>query len=107
MEFLVNIEIEWPPDGDESERKRLFAEEVARGQELAAAGIMKRLWRVPGRWANWGLWEAVDATALHDAISSLPLWPWMNVTVHPLARHVNDPAALPGVGTDTKETAAP
>lgn len=92
MEFLVNIEIDWPADADEERRERLFAAELARGRQLAAAGTMKRLWRVPGRWANWGLWEAEDATALHEAISSLPLWPWMRVTVHPLAEHVNDPA---------------
>jgi muconolactone delta-isomerase len=53
----------------------------------------------PGRWANWGLWEAEDATALHEAISSLPLWPWMSVTVHPLAVHVND---LLGMGLDER-----
>ena len=91
MEFLVNIEINWPPDGDQSRRDALFAAELERGQALARAGMMKRLWRVPGRWANWGLWEAADATELHEALSSLPLWPWMSVTVHPLARHVNDP----------------
>lgn len=101
MEFLVNIEIEWPPDASETERERLFAAELVRGRELAAAGVMKRLWRVPGRWANWGLWEAEDATALHEALSSLPLWPWMNVTVHPLARHINDPATLPDAPADT------
>ncbi|MEX2549043.1 MAG: muconolactone Delta-isomerase family protein [Nitriliruptoraceae bacterium] len=94
MEFLVQIEIDWPADADEDRREQLFAAELARGQQLAAAGIMKRLWRVPGRWANWGLWEAEDATALHAAISSLPLWPWMDITVHPLAAHVNDPASL-------------
>jgi muconolactone D-isomerase len=92
MEFLVNIEITWPPDGDPERREELFAAEIERGQQLAGLGIMKRLWRVPGRWANWGLWEAADATELHAALSSLPLWPWMDVTVHPLARHVNDPA---------------
>jgi muconolactone D-isomerase len=96
MEFLVNIEINWPPDGDPERREQLFADELARGQELARAGVMKRLWRVPGRWANWGLWEAEDATALHAALTSLPLWPWMDVTVHPLARHVNDPATATG-----------
>ena len=94
MEFLVNIEIMWPPDADPDRRKELFAAEVERGQELARQGIMRRLWRVPGRWANGGLWEAGDATELHAALSSLPLWPWMDVTVHPLARHVNDPALL-------------
>ena len=55
---------------------------------------MKRLWRVPGRWANWGLWEAPDATALHEALNSLPLWPWMSIRVHPLARHPNDPPTI-------------
>ena len=94
MEFLVNIEIRWPPDADLARREEIFQRELTRGQELARAGTMKRLWRVPGRWANWGLWEAEDATALHEALSSLPLWPWMDVTVHPLARHLNDPADM-------------
>ena len=112
MEYLVNIQIAWPPDADPARRDeflvrrsrsaacfalrraKLFAAEIERGQELAREGIMKRLWRVSGRWAHWGLWEASDATALHAALSSLPLWPWMDVTVHPLAQHVNDPAAL-------------
>ena len=102
MEFLVNIEINWPPEADEDVREGIFERELARGQALARAGIMRRLWRVPGRWANWGLWEAQDATALHEALSSLPLWPWMDVTVHPMARHVNDPADmdLEGAGVD-------
>jgi muconolactone D-isomerase len=94
MEFLVNVVVEWPPDGDPTRRDVLFEAELLRGQELARQGVMKRLWRVPGRWANWGLWEAKDATALHEALSSLPLWPWMSVTVHPLAEHVNDPDRL-------------
>jgi muconolactone D-isomerase len=94
MEFLVNVVVNWPPDGDPNQRDQLFEAELERGQELAREGTMKRLWRVPGQWANWGLWEAEDATGLHEALSSLPLWPWMSVTVHPLAEHVNDPAAL-------------
>lgn len=94
MEFLVNIVINWPPDADPARREEIFAAELARGQELMRAGVMKRLWRVPGQWANWGLWEAEDATALHEALSSLPLWPWMSVTVHPMAVHVNDPAGM-------------
>jgi muconolactone D-isomerase len=107
VEFLVNIEIEWPPDASDTERERLFTAELARGQELAAEGIMKRLWRVPGRWANWGLWEAEDATALHEALQSLPLWPWMNITVHSLARHPNDPATIPGARSTTQEADTP
>ncbi|MDP4805403.1 MAG: muconolactone Delta-isomerase family protein [Candidatus Nanopelagicales bacterium] len=94
MEFLVNIEINWPPDADPAEKERLFAAELLRGQELARQGYQRRLWRVPGRWANWALWEVKDATELHEKISSLPLYPWMDVTVHALAQHVNDPKLL-------------
>jgi muconolactone D-isomerase len=91
MEFLVHIEVMWPGDGDRAEHERLVAAESARARELAEAGIIRRLWRIPGRRANWGLWVAPDATALHAAIASLPFFPWLSVEVHPLAAHPNDP----------------
>ncbi|HEY6740045.1 MAG TPA: muconolactone Delta-isomerase family protein [Actinopolymorphaceae bacterium] len=91
MEFLVNIEVGWPADGDPEELARLTAAERVRGLELAAEGVIQRLWRVPGRRANWGIWEAPDATALHAAISSLPFYPWLDVEVIPLAVHPTDP----------------
>ena len=69
MEFLVNIEVGWPADGDPDELARITAAERIRGAELAAAGTIRRMWRVPGRRANWGVWEAEDATALHAAIA--------------------------------------
>jgi muconolactone D-isomerase len=102
MEFLVHIEIVWPPEKPDSEREAVFAAELARGQELARAGALRRLWRVPGRWANWSLYEVEDATALHAALTSLPLYPWMDIDVHALARHPNDPrelGILPGTAT--------
>jgi muconolactone D-isomerase len=33
------------------------------------------------------LYQATDATELHQLISSLPLWPWMDVSVEALATH--------------------
>lgn len=91
MEFLVCIEVGWPPDGDEEERQRLVDAESVRAAELATDGTIVRLWRIPGRRANWGLWRAPDVTALHAAISSLPFFPWLDVEVHPLAVHPSDP----------------
>src|SRR6185295_4400521 len=90
LEFLVEMQVGWPPDGDPEQKKMLIEGEHKRAVELAKAGILKRLWRVPGRWANFGLWEAPDATELHKAISSLPFYPWLDVKVHPLAKHPND-----------------
>jgi muconolactone D-isomerase len=91
VEFLVSIEVGWPADGDPEELARLTAAERVRGRELGEAGSIKRMWRVPGRRANWGIWEAEDATALHAAISSLPFFPYLDVEVIPLAAHPNDP----------------
>jgi muconolactone D-isomerase len=87
MEFLVRTENRMSPDTPAERRAELRRAERIRADELRAAGMLKRLWRVPGRWATVGLYEATDATALHDALASLPMWPWMDVTVEPLATH--------------------
>lgn len=87
MEFLVRFETRLPEGMGRQHRDELRSEERARAGELREAGVLKRLWRVPGRRATVGLWEAADATALHDALASLPQFAWMDVTVEPLATH--------------------
>lgn len=94
MEFLVHIEIRWPADAPEEHREEIFARELEQGRRLARAGQLRRLWRIPGRWANWSLYDVADATELHRALTSLPLYPWMDIEVHALAEHPNDPRAL-------------
>ena len=91
MEFLVHIEVRFPADGDPAELKRLGAAETVLARELTALGRIRRLWRVPGRRANWGLWEAADASELDLALASLPMFPWCDIEVHPLAQHPRDP----------------
>lgn len=87
MDFLVEIEVNLPPGLDEAARTRLLNDELERGRTLADAGLLRAIWRVPGRLANRAIWTAVDATALHAGLVSLPLWPYMDVTVTPLADH--------------------
>ena len=91
MEFLVHIEVQYPADGDPDELQRLGTAERIRGKELVAEGRIRRMWRIPGRTANWGIWEAPDATALHAALLSLPFYKWLQIEVHPLAQHPTDP----------------
>ncbi|WP_274034932.1 muconolactone Delta-isomerase [Streptomyces sp. MMBL 11-1] len=91
MEFLVNIRITWPEAMDPGLKERVSDDERCRAAELATSGSLVRMWRVPGRTENWGLWRAADPTELHTIISSLPVWPWMDVTVHALADHPVDP----------------
>jgi muconolactone D-isomerase len=91
MEFLVEIQVNWPPSNDEQAKAALIEAEGERGRELARDGVIVRLWRIPGRWANVGIWEAPDATTLHEALASLPAYPWLDAKVTALARHPTDP----------------
>jgi muconolactone D-isomerase len=91
MDFLVHIAVTLPPAMPCAEREALFSAESVRAAALADAGRLVRLWRIPGRSANWGLWRASDATELHEALTSLPLWPYMDIEVTALAKHPNDP----------------
>jgi muconolactone D-isomerase len=86
-EFLVEIEIALPPSTPADEQAALAGAERLRGQELLDAGSIVQIWRVPGRRANVGIWQAADASELHRLISSLPLFPWMDVRVSALAEH--------------------
>ena len=87
VEFLVAIDICLPHDLQADRREELLKAEYERGAFLARAGTLRAVWRVPGKLANRGIWSAADPTALHEAIASLPLWPYMTVEVLALARH--------------------
>lgn len=89
MEYLVYMDV--GAIGDAEVAATLIRKEAERSRELAAVGVIRRLWRVPGRRANWGIWVAATIDELHQAIASLPLYPYLTVTVHPLASHPNDP----------------
>jgi muconolactone delta-isomerase len=87
IEFLVHITISLPPDMDVGARSDLLERERRRGLELRGDGTIVRIWRIPGQFANVGIWQTADATDLHAAISSLPLFPWMSAQVTLLATH--------------------
>lgn len=93
MEFLVRSENRLPPDTPDQRRAELKAAERARALQLRERGVLKRLWRVPGRNATVGLYEADDPAQLHEALMSLPLSPWLDVTVEALATHPQESGA--------------
>ena len=87
VQFLVNIDVRLPGDMPPPERAELLAAERRRGRELVAAGAIVSIWRIPGGLRNVGVWEAADATALHELLASLPLFPWLAADVTALAEH--------------------
>jgi muconolactone D-isomerase len=87
MEFLVRIYIELPPDMPAERERELREAEATRARALRDAGTIVRIWRLPGQTANVGIWAAPDATGLHEALTSMPLFPWFRVEVDALATH--------------------
>lgn len=100
MEFLVRIALAVPEEVPAADVEDLRRREATRAAELAAAGELVRLWRVPGEWANWGLWNAADEAALTETLASLPLRPYMEVELVALEPHPSDPAS-PNEGAAT------
>lgn len=66
------MEVSPIPEGPEKEAE-LREREAVRARELANTGILLRLWRVPGKRENCGIWRAKDTDALHEALGSLRL----------------------------------
>ncbi|HKC30032.1 MAG TPA: muconolactone Delta-isomerase family protein [Jatrophihabitans sp.] len=94
MEWLVHVRIKPPHTASADEIAQRTRIETERAEAMSREGHLVRVWRIPGEWANWGLWSAGDATELHALLSTLPLYKWADVTVHPLAQHPIDPVAL-------------
>ena len=87
MEFLVEIQVNLPPSLPVPDRDALLARERERGRELKSNGTIVRIWRIPGRMANVGIWRGADADAIHEALTSLPLFPYVDARVTALATH--------------------
>ena len=87
MLYCVRMTVNVPQDMDPARFERLKAEEKAVAQELQHSGKWRHLWRVAGQYANISVFDVDNHDELHGLLSSLPLFPFMDVTVTPLARH--------------------
>ncbi|CAN7632827.1 muconolactone Delta-isomerase family protein [Phenylobacterium sp. LjRoot219] len=87
QEHLVQITLSLPPEMPADRKAKLVADELERGLQLRAEGTILRIWRLPGRPANVGIWVTSSTAELHEKITSLPLYPWMRLEVTPLAPH--------------------
>ena len=87
MLYCVRMDVHVPHDIDPQRFERLKSEEKARSQELQRAGKWPHIWRVAGRYANISIFDVESHDELHAILSGLPLFPFMEITVTPLARH--------------------
>ena len=87
MLYHVRMDVRVPRDIDPARFDALKAEEKACAQTLQREGSWRQLWRIAGEYANISVFDVPDHDALHAILSSLPLFPFMAITVTPLARH--------------------
>lgn len=83
VHMIVNIPATLPPE----EAARIKAEEKAYSQQLQRSGEWAHLWRVVGEYANYSVFDVSGNDELHDMLSKLPLFPYMKISVTPLAKH--------------------
>ena len=95
MLYCVRMDVNVPFGFDNEELEELKGKEKARAEVLQRTGKWRHLWRVAGRYANISVFDVADHDELHAILSSLPLFPFMDINVTALARH---PSAIDAHG---------
>ena len=87
MLFLVRMDVNLPVDMPAGEAASIKATEKAYSQELQKDGRWADIWRVVGEYANYSVFDVESNDELHELLSGLPLFPYMDIDVIPLAKH--------------------
>ena len=88
MLFLARLETAFPLDMDPDLKADLVGREKALGQQLQQNGKIAHLWRVVGpKLANLTMFDVESNEELQDILSSLPMRPYMDIEITPIAAH--------------------
>ena len=87
MLFLVRMDVNIPRDFPVEQANEIKAREKAYSQDLQRDGRWKSIWRVVGEYANYSIFDVASNDELHQLLQGLPLFPFMKISVTPLAQH--------------------
>ncbi|MBY0287877.1 MAG: muconolactone Delta-isomerase [Mycobacteriaceae bacterium] len=90
MLFHVRMDVNLPAHLDQQTTSQLVAREKAYSQELQHRGKWPHIWRIVGEYANYSIFDVESNDELHQILSALPLFPYMDIKVTPLAVHPSD-----------------
>lgn len=90
MLFHVRMDVDLPAHLDQQTTSQLVAREKAYSQELQHRGKWPHIWRIVGEYANYSIFDVESNDELHQILSALPLFPYMDIKVTPLAVHPSD-----------------
>lgn len=86
MLYLVNMELD-PKKGDPEAVAELAKKETEVSLDYQREGVVLNIWRVVGRYANFSVYDVDSNDELHRRLTSLPLYPYMDIRITPLAVH--------------------
>ena len=87
MLFHVKMTVKLPVDMDPAKAAQLKADEKELAQRLQREGTWRHLWRIAGHYANYSVFDVASNDELHELLQGLPLFPYMDIQVTPLAKH--------------------
>jgi muconolactone D-isomerase len=87
MLFHVMMSVKLPYDLDPKKIAELNAQEHEHAQEVQRQGKWPHLWRVAGKYSNISVFDVESPAELHEILSSLPLYPFMEIEVAALCHH--------------------
>ncbi|MEU3269865.1 muconolactone Delta-isomerase family protein [Saccharomonospora sp. NPDC006951] len=91
MLFAVRMTVRIPSDLDPGVRADLVAREKEYARRLQREGEWLHLWRQAGKYANLSVFDVAGNERLHEILWNLPLFPYLEFEITPLAKH---PSAL-------------
>ncbi|KAA1249951.1 muconolactone Delta-isomerase [Mycobacterium simiae] len=90
MLFHVRMDARVPHDLDSETRAEIAASELEYVHRLQREGKWRHLWRVVGERANFSIFDVESNDELHALLSELPMFPYLDIHVTPLATHSSD-----------------
>lgn len=87
MLFHVRMDVRIPDDLPAAQADELKAREKAYSQDLQRSGKWRHIWRIAGEYANYSVFDVDSVEELHQLLTGLPLFPYMQLAVTPLCRH--------------------
>ena len=87
MLFQVRMDVDIPADLPADVVDEIKAREKAYSQELQRSGKWRHIWRIAGEYANVSIFDVDSVDELHQLLTGLPLFPYMDLAVTPLCRH--------------------
>lgn len=87
MLFHVRMNVNLPLNMPAEQAAQLKQTEKELAQRLQHEGKWRHLWRIAGQYANVSVFDVDSVDELHHLLTSLPLFPYMQIDVMPLCRH--------------------